>query len=780
MDTLVFDSSFVAVGNGYVCAVVDLVSPRLSVLRGDFLGRGRYGKNVLVDVTLEVEDAAGQVHSSAAAGAASARVTQKSPQSVSVSIDGIRDRHEAAVVESWNLTLAAGARSLELWISGSTQHAFIAKAVRHTFRFQPTSMYGLFDGGVVQMKGQELGRGYYFSDDGLSRLYALGGAGGDLDTAGNMSVAVRRASVGTAVLMSSNVNPYSGFADVVLSGASSVKNEWCEGWGLVAAVRIEGQLSWRTWFELAPNDRDFPVQGPDGDLTTMPNVPAEDLQALLTGIYASTVGQLVTQIGGVEPGVRVAQMATTIARPDYGYANTFSFFDPDNYFSTAALLFSGDYYLQEQVRLVLEHTGNFMQPGGQLPHHFVGVEPVYRALSNELQTGPNVFWILSCFNYVKTTGNIAWLRAYLPKLRQASAFLHDLIDTNVGLLRTRGSLMIDVFIRHNFTADTNAMMVGFLQEFAEAERAVGNATGAVRLECVAASLARQMDLLLWNRLEDDHYVTQLNPDGSSTDFVDYDANLIALAHGIAPQDRAFRLLGRIDGGRCAHGRATFVSERYYGLSATTHGNIGDSWCAMGRVGWFDALARKRYRDQVTFDTLLLDPLVRDVNRWTWLHERYGCDGLPQTNRTAMYFEYPAVTAMMLHFVRYGIQLGISRVLISPFGPTSFSYHVGSVHVEFAETLTMLSVPGQGTRHIAVEGLRAGAPFRVTVGDESNGPPLPLAPAAWPRSRCRQSAGGTVWSSPGGRVDFLAVVGDEAGPCIIKIFVTAAGGEAAVL
>lgn len=34
--------------------------------------------------------------------------------------------------------------------------------------------------------------------------------------------------------------------------------------------------------------------------------------------------------------------------------------------------------------------------------------------------------------------------------------------------------MVDVFVRQNYTADSNAMMVGFLNEFADAEEAVGN------------------------------------------------------------------------------------------------------------------------------------------------------------------------------------------------------------------------------------------------------------------------------------------------------------------
>ena len=69
-------------------------------------------------------------------------------------------------------------------------------------------------------------------------------------------------------------------------------------------------------------------------------------------------------------GKRVAQAATTIARPDRGYSGTYNYFDPDNYLTMHALLYSGEPYLQEQARLVIERSGAFLKPNGELPHHF--------------------------------------------------------------------------------------------------------------------------------------------------------------------------------------------------------------------------------------------------------------------------------------------------------------------------------------------------------------------------------------------------------------------------
>jgi hypothetical protein len=49
-----------------------------------------------------------------------------------------------------------------------------------------------------------------------------------------------------------------------------------------------------------------------------------------------------------------------------------------------------------------------------------------------------------------------------PTLRASSAFCFDLINKTNHLLLAPGSLMVDVFVRQNYTADSNAMMVGFL------------------------------------------------------------------------------------------------------------------------------------------------------------------------------------------------------------------------------------------------------------------------------------------------------------------------------
>jgi hypothetical protein len=169
----------------------------------------------------------------------------------------------------------------------------------------------------------------------------------------------------------------------------------------------------------------------------------------------------------------------------------------------------------------------------------------------------------------------------------------------------------------------NAMLVGFFKEFGAAEDAVGNKTGATTMRALSKRTAFAMTEFLWHEKDDDHFVTQRNLDGSLRDMVDYDANLIALAHGVVQPDKAAKVLRRIDSGQCTHGRATWVSERIYNGTGDVvgGGQTSDAVSSMGRIGWYDALARKRFGDLLTFDRVILEPLIDDVLQYTWLHER---------------------------------------------------------------------------------------------------------------------------------------------------------------
>ena len=139
--------------------------------------------------------------------------------------------------------------------------------------------------------------------------------------------------------------------------------------------------SYTSKWRLAPVDGDFPV-GTPVTRALAGNLPESQLRAFLTGIYASPVGCL-ESFNKDLPG----QIAPSIHHPESAYKGLYNFFDPDNFISTSAMLYSGDPFLANEVRKILERTGSFALDNGQLPHHLIGTKPTYVALSGATQVG---------------------------------------------------------------------------------------------------------------------------------------------------------------------------------------------------------------------------------------------------------------------------------------------------------------------------------------------------------------------------------------------------------
>ena len=644
---------------------------------------------------------------------------------VELSFSDIWDDVESpTVVESWMVSLCQDERIMHFTAKGSTVEAAVnrgdqVKGVVHSLYTSPLSTFGFYSQGVVQMKGASPERSYFGSSDSLSRIYTLGGSGA-VDVARPTAA---EASDVTILLNSADSEDFHGGFQEVLFGSFSALDTWSSGWSALEEVTPVPLADWNREWKISPNNRNFPSSSlPPGDISNLDN--GDDLESIMTGIYANSVGCLCTYPGAVREGEQVGQIATTIRQDDYhGYNDTYNYFDPDNFIGLSAMLYSGDEYLLNQARIVIERSGSFIKPeNGQLPHHFEGTEPYYLALSGETQTGPNTFWVKTALQYAFVSGNMEWLENYMPVLRNASNFVFDLVDPEKHLIYAPGSLMIDVFIRNNFTSDSNAMVVGFMRDFAEAERAVGNTERAIELERQAGEIAKAMNDLLWAPDDSggDHFITQLNSDGTTRDFIDYDANLIAVAHSVPDESRSRKIMSRVDGGKCSAssgGGPQFVSELYYGEEDTTNGNQGDSWCSMARIGWFDAHSRKRFGtadDLEYFNSHILSTVQHDLIQNTWMHERYGCDGAQQENRTMYYFEYPSMLAMILREVRYGIELRMTDVTLNPFGTTDFEYHVGNINVKYSKVHVSLSLPGSGFRKYVVFGLPTNSEFEISI------------------------------------------------------------------
>ncbi|GMH98096.1 hypothetical protein TrVE_jg12681 [Triparma verrucosa] len=612
---------------------------------------------------------------------------------------GDSDMHDTITI-----TLSEDDRFFEVTTSTNGNPSMTIPFYRN-FLFKTSSITAFYEGGPVQMKDANKDEGFFYSGENLLRVYSLGAEGGDVsDTipsrALNAGVDImfeEEASKSIIISGSSNLDDeeyLSGFKTVLIGDLPSGK---MDVWGAeldVSASASAHSSSSTSSFKLGATNRDLPSLSIPQDWSPS-SLPLVDLQSYLTGIYASPVGCLCTHVNQVEEGQTLGQIATTIARPDRGYSDTYNYFDPDNYISTSAILLSMEPYLQAEVKKVLMRNGDMMNTTtGQLPHHFEGANPVYQALSGEIQTGPNVFWVMSCFNYAKTSGDLDWLKSYMPTLRTATNFLYDLFqeDADFKLASVPGSLMVDVFLRSNYTSDTNAMLVGFFREFADAEEATGNSTGAEDLRDLADDISEALMAHLWDTADDDHFITQLNPDGTTRDLVDYDSNLMATAHQVTNAEQAKKVLARVDSGQCRKG-VTFVSEVWYGEDDTTGGNTGDSWCAMGRHAWFDSLSRKLYDTYENFEALILDPLQTHLTESTFLHERLACDGTQQQNRTAMYFEYPSVTAMITMKIKYGLEPGLTDFKVHPFYSSSpvFRWQAENILVDFSPAEVTLSL-----------------------------------------------------------------------------------------
>lgn len=223
-------------------------------------------------------------------------------------------------------------------------------------------------------------------------------------------------------------------------------------------------------------------------------------------------------------------------------------------------------------------------------------------------------------------------------------------------------------------------------------------------------------------------ITQLNHDGTTADYIDYAANTMAIWQGVANKERAEKIVARIAKGNCtgAGKRGTWVSERpFYGFDQdkVVPDKVpklqGDSTSAEGRVALMDARARIAMGDADSlayFNNNLLGPIQDDLLQYTWLTERYTCDGLRE--RTPFFFEYPCLLSIMLKEMKYGIDFGLVEWSLAPIaGVVPFRWSVGRTDVSHhgPHGPVLLSHPGSGARQISVAGLTPGAKFVGTSG-----------------------------------------------------------------
>ncbi|KAH3758309.1 ribonuclease P protein subunit RPR2 [Pelomyxa schiedti] len=705
---LVITSDRVTLSNNFFHSEFDLANPCIDVIKGSVLGTGDFSQspNVLstpkrdslnrkgIVLEMNYKTLLGYDTTASSLGASSSlsvEVLRNDTSGSTVVVHNVvDDPGNPTLTSDWTLSLESTSRYMDLSVVVQPVTSTSILSSQLAFYLVPKSIYTLFDDrGVIQMMDSP-GRSISTNGPVLNRMYALGG--------GSVEIWPSGAAISKTTTFSSTVADQlmrTGFHIISIGEYPDCDNwDLSQKWQDAPELSIDTTMSWTVAVQIYASEYDFPSSmAPEEDLECC----FDDVRARLTSIYGTAVGALVSYYNET-----AGEMSPTLATPSHSYSDLYNFYDPDTWFCVTSLLYSGDPFLHNEARKLVELSGDYILETGQIPHHFIVNEPTYIAISGATQTGPNCFWTLAALEYVKITGDYEWLSENIETIRKAVSFLTNLISPN-DLVLAPGPLWIDVFIRNNYTSDTNSLLVYLFREMAELEIFLNNPSAADQLRDYASNMASAINSLLLSP-DGDHYITQLNPDGTTRDFVDYDSNLLAVAFNIPSSDLATKILKRVDAGPCTHARATYVSEVYYDAANCYNGNTGDSAVTMGRIGWADAHARYAVQDATTFESLLLQPLVNDLFDSTWLYERYTCEAKPTHN--PYYHEYPETLVQLIHEVAYGIDLGINNITVNPLSRTSYYYTMGTgslpVTISYSTDLVVLSnLPGDGKKYFTI-------------------------------------------------------------------------------
>lgn len=703
------DRGLTILENGFVHIEFDPHRAAITAITADFFGRGEYQNNLLGHdgIRLEAAGADGEI---SAAGITAAAATPPSPMSSAssihlklppISVSG-KPHELPSATSQWTITLRRGARWFDLSLRTRIANADRPGLVRLRFGCNQWFFNALYQRGNMQ-RVEALAR-IFCSHDPLHVFYTMDCENGSISIVPQNAKAVMENN-----LFSGTVSQWGSSEcglDQVLCGASNVMDKWVAPGDIrpVARANPEGHSMVTSWRVYA-SDQAFPIHA----LPAETKMEYNDLASLYTTIYGSSAGVL----GSYNiPGSAYPNLATP-QRP-YGVGN--SFFDPDAWETVSTLSYSGDPVLARLARQVLERSGKYMSPAGQIPHNFNATVPTDVAISGATQSGPNVFWTMACIDYALGTGDEHWLKRHYPLIKKAVEWLLQRYDPRMQLVKFTGSLFIDVFIRYGYTLDTNMATVGLLALLAPISEFCGDAAAAQRYRELHKAIGEGIRKQLWNGT--DHFVTQRNTDGTVRDFVDYDGNFGALAFGVVDnaQWRA-NMFHRLDGGPHTHpgGRGTWVSEKYYGTKDCYHGNTGDSATAMGRIWWLDMKARHRYPNAANLNMFnrTYENIRGDLLANTWLTERYNVRG--QRIRTPYYHEYPEIVCMVMRTMRYGIDVQIDRVVIRPIEPRALDFRVGHLRVTYGPDRVEVRVPGQRKIRYQIFHLTPNAGYRVSGG-----------------------------------------------------------------
>ena len=679
-------SSGFVLNNGYVQITFSSVEFAITSLIGDYSGQGQFQSedNVLRGLGW-------RFNSSESLYANSAPKISYHKQTHSVEIS------EATNFGSkvWMISLSPSSRSFEFNSTISIPHE--ASDVGIFIDTNRVSQYGQALRGAFQMMNRM--ESILGTESPMHRWYALGGERqGTIDIQGIKSKVNGSVKNLTNLFLSSTTWANSSF---YLMANSSFPQDQMNNWVNIEEPRIQDDVKsdvkseWDLSLRCAVNNYNFPT----GGLSIENSLPENDTKAILTGAYANPAGCLHTFFNATK-----GFSAPSIATPDVAYSGGYNFFDPDNFIAISALLDVGDDFLNGQAKDVLLTTSAQMKDDGQMPHHYDQDHWTYLSIAQSLQTGPNIFWLLTAIKYGSTTGDYDFLYDNYGNMTKMLDYLNSFYDEEYQMLNVQGPLWIDVLVRDTYASDSNAIFPYVLRQMAELDEFVSNSSKPTNRSSFLRERASNItDGMLEYLVADsgDHFVTDFNPNRSPEyrDFVDYDSNLLAIAFSDGQFTSNFtqRIFDRVDGGNYTHVRATYCSEKKYNGESDCYikggDTCGDSVVTLGRIGWADAISRKVHGKASNFTNLILKPIQNDLLRETWLHERY--DKYGNETRSAYYFEYPSLVTMLLREIKYGINIGLKYVEIDPFaleGASSFTYDIGGVFVSYSPQIVSLSIP----------------------------------------------------------------------------------------
>ncbi len=663
----------------------------VDVLKADFFGKGSYGENLVSKalpgksglLSLVLSDTNNSVLAVPSTPDFEYKVLMHDNDVLQVELKTTISGNQASVKSNLVLTLLSGRRKFNIKASVIPVNSTAISLIKLCFHFNQWFMNGFFDKGVLQNVNS--GNKVFYTENPLNVFYTIDNKIG--------SVAVVPIVPGNVHghLEVSNTDSFKVGLESVLFGSYSQTDMWTDSEKLIPETNhAESGKLYQCSYDIYANNYPFPVHNIDDS----EDMDFEDLRTFYTAIYGTAAGVL----GTFEKTGSAYPILTSLDSP---YGDMYTFFDPDSRSTVSTLSFSGDTYLQNQAREIIELAERNMR-NGQIPHHFTAGKPEYLSIAKSEQSGPNIFWTLAAIDYVSATGDYNWLKAHYNKMKVATDHVLNTYDPEMHLVKVNGPLFIDVFIRNDFTLDTNVMLLRLLSLMSDVARVCGDMDSVNRYLVYKKNIKHGINEHLWNG--NDHYYTQKNVDGTIRDMVDYDGNYAAIAFGAVTDDAKIdSIFKRLDGGENTHpnGYGTWPSEKIYTEKDCYGGNTGDSDVAFARIWWLDMFARYVTGDLNNFN-LYFNKIRKDLIDYTWMRERYDSKG--SQDRAYYYHEYPEIITMILREMIYGINIKPDKVVIKPFGRNKYFYKLGKLEVSYDRTCVELTVPGANIRDYVIYGL----------------------------------------------------------------------------